>query len=77
MRFFDYDLRINYLPKYLAIPIIALLTIITGYLVLWLIHGTWPAVLFIMATVMFIVETWDRTRKEKGKIFTLRKIDPL
>ncbi|HPR41189.1 MAG TPA: hypothetical protein PK718_01410 [Candidatus Methanofastidiosa archaeon] len=78
MIIFDYDIRINYLPLYLAVPIWIVLIIITGYLVWWLIHGTWTAIFFLMASLMMIVETWDRTRQEKReKMFSLRKLDPL
>jgi len=77
MRLYGYNLRILYLPMYLAIPIWAVLLVISVYLLWWLINGTWPAIIILMATVMMIVETWDRTRQEKGKIISLQKINPL
>lgn len=77
MIFFGYDVRVEYLPIYVAIPIAAVLVVISGYLVWWLIHGTWPAIFFLLASVMGIVETWDKTRKKKGKMVSIRKIDSL
>jgi len=77
MRLYGYNLRILYLPMYLAIPIWAVLLVISVYLLWWLINGAWPAIIILMATVMMIVETWDRTRQEKGKIISLQKINPL
>jgi len=77
MIFYGYDIRVQYLPIYLAIPIAAVLVVISGYLVWWLINGTWPAILFLLASIMGIVETWDKTRKEKGKIISVRKVNSL
>ncbi len=77
MQLYNIDIRIQYLPVYVAVPIMAVLLVISGYLFWWLIHGTWPAILFLMATLMFTVEAWDKTRKEKGKIFLIRKVEPL
>jgi hypothetical protein len=77
MQIYEWDIRINYLPMYVAVPIIAAFLIISAYLVWWLIHGTWPAIFFLIGTVMGTVETWEKTKNEKGKIFSVRKVDPL
>jgi len=52
MQLYNIDIRIRYLPVYVAIPIMAFLLVISGYLFWWLIHGTWPAIFFLMATLM-------------------------
>ncbi|MCC7568657.1 MAG: hypothetical protein PHW58_04465 [Candidatus Methanofastidiosa archaeon] len=77
MQIYNRDIRIRYLPLYVAVPIMAGIAIAAGYLFWWLINGTWPAILFLMAAVMMFVETWERTRAEKGKILSVRKVDPL
>ncbi|RZN44957.1 hypothetical protein EF808_07395 [archaeon] len=77
MQIYAWDIRINYLPLYIALPIMAGFAIVSAYLFWWLIHGTWPAILFLIGSFMGFVETWEKTRNEKGKIISVRKVDPL
>ncbi len=77
MRIHSLEIKVLYLPLYVAIPLVVALVVISGYLVWWLIHGTWPAIFFLMASLMGIVEVWEKTKVKKDSIFLFRKVDPL
>lgn len=77
MKIYNIDIRVEYLPYYLAVPLDIAMIIVCAYLVKWLFEGIWPSILFLVPAVMIVFEIWEKTKEKKERIFSVRKVDPL